>query len=105
AEFWRAEIFTPLGMSRTSIVDRYPIDITRTARGYTVKETGAKVSESAWEQTGDGQVHTTIGDLALWDANFYGPRVGDAQLIAEMLRAGLSSDGHDVGYGGGLFLS
>jgi CubicO group peptidase (beta-lactamase class C family) len=105
AEFSQAEVFTPLGMTRTRIVDGYPADIPHMSRGYTVADGATKASESAWEQTGDGQVHTTIGDLALWDANFYVPRVGDAQLIAEMLRPGVSSDGHDVGYGGGLFLS
>jgi CubicO group peptidase (beta-lactamase class C family) len=105
AEFSQAEIFAPLGMTRTRIVDSYPADIPHMARGYTVADGATKASESAWEQTGDGQLHTTIGDLALWDANFYAPRVGDAQLIAEMLRPGVSSDGHDVGYGGGLFLS
>lgn len=105
AEFSQAEIFAPLGMIRTSIVDRYPIDIARVAGGYAVADGVAKVFESAWEQTGDGQVHTTIRDLALWDANFYSPRVGDAQLISEMLSSGVSNEGHDVGYGGGLFLS
>jgi hypothetical protein len=105
AAFSQAEIFTPLGMTRTSIVDRYPADIAHMARGYAVADGMSKVSESAWEQTGDGQVHTNVRDLAIWDANFYAPRVGDTQLIAEMLRAGITSDGYDVGYGGGLFLS
>ena len=36
AEFSQAEIFAPLGMTSTSIVDRYPIDIVRSARGYAV---------------------------------------------------------------------
>ena len=105
AEFSQAEIFAPLGMTSTSIVDRYPIDIVRSARGYAVMETGAKLSECAWEQTGDGQVHTSVRDLALWDANFYAPRVGDRAIIDEMQRSGILYDGHAVGYGGGLFLS
>ena len=58
-----------------------------------------------WEQTGDGQVHTSVRDLALWDANFYAPRVGDRAIIDEMQRSGVLHDGHAVGYGGGLFLS
>ena len=44
-------------------------------------------------------------DLALWDANFYDPRVGDRAVIDTMLRSGVLLDGHAVGYGGGLFLS
>ncbi|MFA6141334.1 MAG: serine hydrolase domain-containing protein, partial [Hyphomicrobium sp.] len=104
-DFSQANIFLPLGMSSTSIVDRYPADIPRLARGYSVSGAGTSISESAWEQTGDGQVHTTVRDLALWDANFYDPRVGDRAAIDTMLRSGVLLDGHAVGYGGGLFLS
>jgi len=104
-DFSQANIFLPLGMTSTSIVDRYPADISRLARGYSVSAAGTGISESAWEQTGDGQVHTTVRDLALWDANFYDPRVGDRAVIDTMLRSGLLRDGHAVGYGGGLFLS
>jgi len=105
ADFSNANIFSPLGMISTSIVDRYPADIARLARGYSVSQAGASIGESAWEQTGDGQVHTSVRDLALWDANFYAPRVGDGAIIDEMQRSGVLHDGHAVGYGGGLFLS
>ena len=103
-DFSQANIFSPLGMMSTSIVDHYPADIPRLARGYSVSEAGTSISESAWEQTGDGQVHTTVRDLALWDANFYNPRIGDGAIIDTMLRTGVLDDGHAVGYGGGLFL-
>ncbi len=104
-DFSQANIFSPLGMTSTSIVDRYPAEIARLARGYAVSQAGASIAESAWEQTGDGQVHTSVRDLALWDANFYAPRVGDRAIIDEMQRSGVLNDGHAVGYGGGLFLS
>ncbi len=104
-DFSQANIFSPLGMRSTSIVDRYPAEIPQLARGYSVSEAGTSISESAWEQTGDGQVHTTVRDLALWDANFYDPRIGDRAIIDTMLRSGVLNDGHAVGYGGGLFLS
>jgi CubicO group peptidase (beta-lactamase class C family) len=104
-DFSQANIFSPLGMRSTSIVDRYPAEIPQLARGYSVSEAGTSISESAWEQTGDGQVHTTVRDLALWDANFYDPRIGDSAIIDTMLRTGVLNDGHAVGYGGGLFLS
>jgi CubicO group peptidase (beta-lactamase class C family) len=104
-DFSQANIFSPLGMRSTSIVDHYPADIPRLARGYSVSEAGISISESAWEQTGDGQVHTTVRDLALWDANFYNPHIGDGTIIDTMLRSGVLNDGHAVGYGGGLFLS
>ena len=96
-DFSQANIFSPLGMTSTSIVDRYPADIPRLARGYSVSEVGTSIAESAWEQTGDGQVHTTVRDLALWDANFYEPRIGDRAIIDTMLRSGILHDGHAVG--------
>ena len=105
AGFSRENIFLPLGMTSTSIVDRYPADIARLARGYAVSAAGASLGECSWEQTGDGQVHTSVRDLALWDANFYAPRVGDPAVIGAMQRSGALYDGHAVGYGGGLFLS
>jgi hypothetical protein len=92
-------------MTSTCIVDSYPAGIARLARGYAVTQGEARIEESAWEQTGDGQVHTTLRDLALWDANFYAPRVGDSAVIDTMLRSGVLNDGHHTGYGGGLFLS
>ena len=54
---------------------------------------------------GDGQVHTSVRDLTLWDANFYAPRVGDRAVMDAMQHSGVLHDGHAVGYGGGLFLS
>ncbi len=104
-DFSQANIFSPLGMTSTSIVDRYPAEIARLARGYSVSQGGASIAESAWEQTGDGQVHTSVRDVALWDANFYAPRVGDRTIMDEMQCSGVLHDGHAVGYGGGLFLS
>jgi len=104
-DFSQANIFSPLGMTSTSIVDRYPANIARLARGYSVSEAGTSISEWPWEQTGDGQVHTTVRDLALWDANFYAPRIGDGAIIDTMLRSGVLHYGGGVGYGGGLFLS
>ncbi len=54
-------------MTHTSIVDRYPADIASLARGYTPAKQGFDIDESAWEQVGDGQVHTTVGDSAAVD--------------------------------------
>ena len=46
-DFSQANIFSPLGMTSTSIVDRYPAGIARLARGYSVSEAGTSISESA----------------------------------------------------------
>jgi CubicO group peptidase (beta-lactamase class C family) len=40
---------------------------------------------------GDGNIVTTIGDLAKWDENFYHPIVGDAAIVAAMTTGGTTT--------------
>ncbi|HRL26461.1 MAG TPA: serine hydrolase domain-containing protein [Alcaligenes sp.] len=66
AVFSQRYIFGPLGMTQTAIVDRYPAALPRLARGYRVEKGQTQVVESSWEQTGDGQVHSSATDLHRW---------------------------------------
>ncbi len=66
ATFSQQYIFNPLGMERTAIVDRYPAALPQMARGYRVKDGQAQRVESTWEQTGDGQVHSSAADIGRW---------------------------------------
>lgn len=102
AEFSRERIFEPLGMKNTRIVDRYPAPIPQLARGYAKSATGFRIDETGWEQVGDGQVHSDVHDLALWDDNFYTGKVGGRALIDRMLEVGLLNDGKSTGYAAGL---
>jgi CubicO group peptidase (beta-lactamase class C family) len=105
AEFSRRRIFEPLGMKSTRIVDGYPAAIPALARGYAKTDTGFRVDETGWEQVGDGQVHSDLHDLALWDENFYTGAVGGKELIGKMHRVGLLNSGESTGYAGGLNVS
>jgi CubicO group peptidase (beta-lactamase class C family) len=103
AEFSRQRIFEPLGMRNTTIVDRYPDGIPALARGYSKSGKGGfLIDETGWEQVGDGQVHSDLHDLALWDENFYSAKVGGREVIDQMLEAGKLESGKSVEYGGGL---
>jgi len=102
AEFSRERIFEPLGMKNTSIIDRYPAAIPTLARGYAKTETGFRIDETGWEQVGDGQVHSDLHDLALWDENFYSGKVGGRELVARMYEVGLLNSGESTGYAAGL---
>jgi CubicO group peptidase (beta-lactamase class C family) len=104
-QFAAQNIFTPLGMTHTSIVDRYPTDIGALARGYTPAKQGFDIDESAWEQVGDGQVHTTVGDLLLWTDNFRSGRVGGAALVKRMTEVGVLKSGERLDYAAGLVVS
>src|SRR4029078_7568903 len=72
-DFSQANIFSPPGMTSTPLVDRYPANIARLARGYSVSEAETSISEWPWEQTGDGQVTTTVRARALLAARFTPP--------------------------------
>jgi CubicO group peptidase (beta-lactamase class C family) len=103
-EFLHEEIFTPLGMTNTTLVDRYPAGIPALARGYSPAGEGFEINESLWEQTGDSQLHTTIEDLARWEQNFLTAKLGGAELMRKMVEPGVLVSGRRIGYGAGLSL-
>jgi CubicO group peptidase (beta-lactamase class C family) len=102
AQFSREQIFEPLGMKNTSIVDRYPAAIAALARGYSKSGTGFRIDETGWEQVGDGQVHSDLHDLALWDENFYTAKLGGRALIDRMQEVGVLNSGQPIDYAAGL---
>jgi len=105
AEFSRQRIFAPLGMKNTSIVDRYPHGIAALARGYRKEGRGFVIDETGWEQVGDGQVHSDIHDLALWDENFYTAKLGGRALVDRMYEVGYLNSGESTEYAAGLSVS
>jgi CubicO group peptidase (beta-lactamase class C family) len=102
AEFSEERIFRPLGMKNTSIVDRYPDGIATLARGYSDWGHGFVIDETGWEQVGDGQVHSDLRDLALWDENFTTGKLGGLELIGQMYQVGLLNSGESTEYAAGL---
>jgi len=100
AEFERRRIFEPLEMKNTLIMDDHRAAVRHRATGYL--DAGLHVAISRWEFAGPSRVGTTVDDLAKWDSNFYEPRVGDHQLIAEMRTIGTLDDGKPLHYAGGL---
>jgi len=107
ASFSRQYIFEPLDMLDTVIVDHYPSGIAQLARGYEDKNGKVSISESSWEQTGDGQVHTSAGDMLRWlrhldgDTALRTPSGKPAQGILSTLTDG--QDPHLEEDGGGYY--
>ena len=66
-----------------------------TGKGFVIDETG-------WEQVGDGQVHSDLHDLALWDENFYTAKLGGRALVDKMYEVGLLNSGKSTDYAAGL---
>lgn len=101
-QFVRDNVFEPLGMSETTIVDRYPAGLPKLARGYTKNGDGFEIDESAWEQVGDGQVHTTVTDLFRWAENLHTGQVGGRELMARLVEPGALASGEPLDYAAGL---
>jgi N-acyl-D-amino-acid deacylase len=102
ADYSREHIFQPLGMNETRIVDRYPAGIAELARGYSPSGHSFEIDETGWEQVGDGQVHSSVHDLALWDENFYTAKVGGRAVIEQMTRTAVLNSGEKIDYAAGL---
>lgn len=103
-EFAQDEIFGPLSMLNTRFHDDHRVPVAGLATGYRRDGDGRyQPCMTSLEHVGDGGLHTTIEDLARWDANFYENRLndGDPELLHLMLTPGSVIDRH-VRYAFGL---
>jgi CubicO group peptidase (beta-lactamase class C family) len=104
-EFAEAHIFRPLGMASTRFHDDHTRIVPHRATGYApAPDGGFRIRMSHFEQTGDGALLTTVEDLALWDQNFYQPKVGGPELIRRMLVRGRLASGETLRYAAGLIV-
>jgi CubicO group peptidase (beta-lactamase class C family) len=106
-EFATDNIFAPLEMTHTQYRDNHTALIANRALAYDEQEgkSGYKLNVSYFEQTGDGAVHTSVEDLQKWDENFYSPRVGGKEFLAEMQELGKLNNGKVLDYAKGLRLA
>ncbi len=104
--FARERLFEPLGMGSTQYLDDFSRIVPRRATGYSPRDGGGfHIEMSDYEQTGDGAVLTTVGDLLLWARNFTTGDVGGPAFLRAMETRGTLADGTVHGYGFGLFHS
>ena len=104
AEFTRARIFVPLGMTRTSWRDDYTRIVKDRAIAYS-DESGGFSTEMPFENVhGNGGLLTTVGDLLRWTRNFSQPIVGDAAFVKEEQEPGRFNDSRQHNYALGLIV-
>jgi CubicO group peptidase (beta-lactamase class C family) len=105
-EFTTKNIFEPLGMKHTHFRDDHEEVIKHDALGY--EQDGPdkpfRMDLTNFDTAGATSLHTTVGDLQLWDENFYHPRVGGQALIEQMLLPGMLNSGKDQDYASGLLI-
>ena len=102
AGYLHANVFEPLEMERTQVLDDPQRLVAGRATGYAPGGDGWRISMNGWEQTGDGAVMSTVVDMAKWDANFYEPKVGAAGVIDTLQTRGRLDDGTSLDYAAGL---
>ena len=103
ADFARDRIFVPLGLASTHVHTDCTELVPNRAFSYTKGPRGRwRWNFSNWEQTGDGAVMTTVGDLFRWARNFTDGKVGGPKLLAAMATPGTLDDGSAIDYGAGL---
>jgi hypothetical protein len=105
-DFAAENIFQPLDMTHTQYRDNHTSLVSNRALAYDPVEKGAgyTLDVSYFEQTGDGAVHTTVGDLLKWDENFYSGKVGGKELLAKIQQTGTLTSGKQLEYAKGLFI-
>lgn len=106
AQFAIENIFQPLGMTHTLFYDDNRLVVPNRVAAY---ETGEKGTFRVdWSTTynivGGGGMMSTVGDLLLWDRNFYSNQLGKGTLVKELLSPGVLNDGNQINYALGLSL-
>jgi CubicO group peptidase (beta-lactamase class C family) len=106
-EFAAANIFRPLGMKSTFFRDDPSVVVKGRATGYSFQ--GGVYVEHINDSRliGDGGLMTTVGDLYLWDQNFYHNKLGKGspELIKLVEAPGALNDGKRTAYAFGLGVS
>jgi CubicO group peptidase (beta-lactamase class C family) len=102
-EFTTKNIFEPLGMTNTHFRDDHAEIVKGNAYGYESEKGGPfRLSLTNFDTVGATSLHTTVEDLALWDENFYHPRVGGASFPEQMVQRGKLNNGETLDYAFGL---
>lgn len=103
-KFTSSRIFIPLGMKSTHFRDDFDEIVKNMAYGYAPSGDTYRLSVTNFDTVGATSLLTTVEDLALWDENFYAPRVGGPALIQQLQQRGKLNDGTQIDYAAGLVI-
>lgn len=96
--FMRENIFKPLGMNNTQIMDDNERIVKNFASSYYLTPEGYKKSLLNHSNTGSTNLLTTVEDISLWLLNFDKPVVGDKELLQLMDTKGTLDNGDTINY-------
>jgi CubicO group peptidase (beta-lactamase class C family) len=102
-EFADANIFKPLGMTRTHFHDDHTMIVKdRTSAYQPRKGGGLKISIPVFDTYGATSLFTTVEDMPRWDQNFVDKKAGGEAVIEQMLSPGVLNGGKKLAYAFGL---
>ncbi|MBY0435261.1 MAG: beta-lactamase family protein [Cyclobacteriaceae bacterium] len=105
-EYAEKNIFGPLGMTHSFILEDPDRIVSNSATGYVKRKDGQFARQHFYNFAigGDGQVYTSVEDLLKWDNNFYDYKVGGKDLQKRLHERGILNNGDTIAYAGGLFI-
>jgi len=102
-DFVDAHIFRPLGMNDSYMLDRDRPNNIHRVKGYSPKSDGSfEEDPTNFKVKGHGALVTTLGDLFLWDQNFYDSKIGGSGFPEVISSRGILSTGEETNYAFGL---
>jgi CubicO group peptidase (beta-lactamase class C family) len=102
-EFADENIFRPLGMTNTLFNDDRTAVVKNRVVSYAQSSPGRYTQfVKTIEAMGDGNLLTTVEDLAKWDQNFYDNKIGGEGFSQQMLTRTKLNNGEEIPYGFGL---
>ncbi|MGH9844912.1 MAG: serine hydrolase domain-containing protein [Blastocatellia bacterium] len=102
-EFADENIFRPLGMANTHFNDDRTAVVKNRVVSYAPIGSGRfRQFIKTIEAVGDGNLLTTVEDLAKWDQNFYDNKVGGEGFSQQMLTRTKLNNGEEISYAFGL---
>ncbi len=101
-EFADENIFRPLGMTNTHFNDDRRAVVKNRVVSYTLAGGRFQQFIKTIEAMGDGNLLTTVEDLAKWDQNFYDDKVGGDGFSLQMLTRTKLNNGEEIPYAFGL---
>lgn len=102
AEFARENIFKPLKMNHTAVLDNNEAIVKNVACSYHLSDGVYKKSLLNNNVTGSTNLFTTVDDMSLWALNLEKPVVGSPEMIHKMTRRGTLDSGDSTNYAMGL---
>jgi CubicO group peptidase (beta-lactamase class C family) len=117
-QFADESIFRPLGMKATVVRDQHRKLIANLVAPYgprfdrleksfpndAYKLNAFQLARVAHDMPGASNIHSTVGDLARWDQNFYDAKIGDKKLLDAMQTKAKLNNGKEIKYAGGLMI-